>query len=79
MELPDSISDMDSIPERLALSRKYGVDSLVAKVIASREDMGARHLPTMTHAALTTTKAIKELGAVIIAGEVAELERMYRD
>jgi hypothetical protein len=74
MDIPDSISDMDSIPSRIALNRKHGLDSMLVNLQASVEDLCCRNLPRLAQGA---TDAAKHIQAFSAAVEVTELERMY--
>jgi hypothetical protein len=73
-EIPDSISDMDSIPATLSLSRSAGVAAVVAGVQATMEDF-ATALSTFTAAVDRLYVSINEFSAAI---EVAELKEMLR-
>jgi len=79
MDIPNSLSDMDSVPDRIALSREYGAEAVLACALALREDIWLRSVPSLGNAALSASNAIRAFGEVLVASQVAELERMHQD
>lgn len=74
MEIPDSLSDMDSIPETVSLSRS--VEAASAGFLAAKQDLEDIHLPALTNATERATEALRSFTA---AWEVGKLESLYRD
>lgn len=73
MEIPDRLSDMDSIPETVSLRRSG--EATVLGLLAAKQDLEEVHLPTFSAAATHATEALQGLSA---AWEVGELESLYR-
>lgn len=74
MEIPDSLSDMDSVPDTLSLSREAGVEAMDACFTAQVEDFQNIELPEFCRA---IDGAIESLRSFSAAVEVSTLESLY--
>ena len=69
MDIPDRLSDMDSVPETISLTRNHGATALVCGVAAAYEDIWTRHIPALGKAADKTAEALVGFGLAIIVAE----------
>lgn len=73
MDIPDSVSDMDSVPETVSLSRSAGTQAAEVRIITTVENF-ADSLSQYAASVNTLEVALNNFNEIV---EIAELECLY--